>query len=65
MPEKSTNRMESWLTVDELASLLKVKKSWVYRQTMRSDLGAIPRIKVGKHLRFDPADVEPWILRRN
>jgi excisionase family DNA binding protein len=65
MLEKNTNRMEHWLTIDELACVLKVKKSWLYRQTMRSDKGAIPRIKLGKQLRFDPAEVEPWILRRN
>jgi len=59
------NRMESWLTIDELAALLKVKKSWLYRQTMRKGEGAIPRFKMGKSLRFDPAAVEPWILRGN
>jgi excisionase family DNA binding protein len=57
--------MENWLTIDELASQLKVKKSWLYRQTMRKDKGAIPKIKIGKHLRFNPEAVERWIMGRN
>jgi excisionase family DNA binding protein len=58
-------KLEKWLTVDEMASRLKVKKTWLYGQTIRKDRGAIPRLKVGKHLRFDPEAVERWIRGRN
>ena len=56
--------MENWITVDELASMLKVGKDWIYQQTMKKGPGAIPKIKVGKHLRFDLAEVEKWIMKR-
>lgn len=49
------------LTISEMANRLKVKKSWLYRQTMRRDAGAIPRIKLGKYLRFHEDDVMSWI----
>jgi excisionase family DNA binding protein len=58
-------QMEKWKTLTEMADLLKVKKSWVYSQTMRTGPGAIPRIKIGSRLRFDPEAVEKWILKRN
>jgi excisionase family DNA binding protein len=57
--------VENWLTIDEMASKLKVKKTWLYGQTLRKDKGAIPRLKVGKHLRFDSEAVERWIRERN
>ena len=45
------------LTVEDVAALLKVNKSWVYEHTRtrgapRSD--RLPCIKIGKYLRFDP-----------
>ena len=57
--------MENWLTIDEMAEQLRVKKTWIYRQMMNTGPGAMPRIKVGKFLRFDPEAVEQWILKRN
>jgi excisionase family DNA binding protein len=44
------------LTVEDVAALLKVSKSWVYehtraRGTPRSD--RLPHIKIGKYIRFD------------
>jgi len=44
------------VTVGELAKILDVPKSWIYSRTQ---LGpeAIPHIKVGKYLRFNPQDV--------
>ena len=58
-------KMENWLTIEELAEKLRVKKSWIYRRTMESGPAAIPRIKVGKFLRFDPGAVEQWLLKRS
>lgn len=40
------------LTVDEIAMVLKVPKSWVYQRTRRGQ-DAIPHIKVGGYLRFE------------
>lgn len=50
---------EALLTADEVASWLKVKKSWVYDAHAR---GELPGLKVGKqHLRFRRADIEAYL----
>lgn len=53
------------LTIDEMASRLKVKKSWLYFRSMQTGEGAIPRVKIGKYLRFNPEEVMKWIERQN
>ena len=55
------------LTVDEVAKLLKVSKSWVYehtrsRATPRSE--QLPHIKLGKCVRFDPAAIRAFLGRK-
>lgn len=52
------------LTIDELASKWQVPKSWLYRRSMEKGPGAIPRVKIGKYLRFDNAAVEQWLKAR-
>jgi excisionase family DNA binding protein len=54
-------------TVDEVAALLKVSKSWVYehtraRGTPRSE--RLPHVKIGKYVRFDPRLVRAFLDRR-
>ena len=49
---------EDLLTVDELASRLKVPPSWVYSRTRRN---AIPHVRVGHHIRFTWSEVESWL----
>lgn len=51
----------SLLTVEELAKALKVPRSWIYSRTRVTGPGTIPRIKVGKYLRFDLDRVMEWI----
>lgn len=53
------------LTVDELASALKVKPSWVYGETRKRGPGTMPRIRVGKYLRFSLDEVLTWIHKQN
>ncbi len=53
------------LTIGELAALLKVKESWIYRKTMEKGLNAIPRIRLGKYLRFDPDAVMGWVRKQS
>jgi excisionase family DNA binding protein len=50
------------LTISEMSDRLKVKKSWLYRQTKRHGPGSIPRLKVGKYLRFNEAEVMAWLM---
>jgi excisionase family DNA binding protein len=49
------------LTVDEVAERLKVKRSWIYFRTMQTGVDSIPRVKIGKYLRFNPITVMKWI----
>lgn len=54
-------RASDLLTVEELANGLKIKKSWLYRKTRESGPGSIPRVRLGKYLRFVEKDVMEWI----
>jgi excisionase family DNA binding protein len=51
------------LTVDEVAALLKVSKSWVYEHTRRNGARAsgLPFVKIGKYVRFDVRQVRAFI----
>ena len=49
------------LNVAELAERLRVPVSWVYGQTRQTDPNSIPRLKVGKYLRFDLEAVMTWL----
>lgn len=48
----------SYLTVNEVAQLLQVPKSWVYDRTRD---GRIPCLKVGKYVRFDRVQIDAWL----
>ena len=52
------------LTVDELAEFLKTPKSWVYARTREIGPNAMPRVRVGKYLRFHLTDVLAWLEGR-
>jgi predicted DNA-binding transcriptional regulator AlpA len=49
------------IDVPELSKRLNVKRSWIYTKTRETGPDAIPRIKVGKYLRFDLNDVLRWL----
>jgi excisionase family DNA binding protein len=51
----------NFLTIDEMASTLKVPKSWLYSRTRETGSGSIPRVKVGKYIRFRLDEVLNWI----
>jgi len=38
-----------------------VKKSWLYFRSMQTGRGSIPRVRIGKYLRFNPGAVMEWI----
>ena len=52
---------KSYLTVQDVAELLDVPKSFVYRRTSRGHSDALPSYRFGGHLRFRPDDVHSWI----
>jgi len=44
------------VTPQELAEMLRVPVSWIYQRT-RLGQGAIPHLRVGRYVRFDPQQV--------
>lgn len=48
------------LTMDDVCELLKVKKSWLYRQVEARE---IPAVKLGNQLRFRQAAIEDYLQR--
>jgi excisionase family DNA binding protein len=55
---------EEFLTIDELAARLKVPRSWIYSRTRLLGPDAIPRMKVGKYLRFSLQEVLEWLRQQ-
>jgi excisionase family DNA binding protein len=56
---------EDFITVLELADKLKVPRSWVYSRTRETGPDSIPKIKVGKYIRFEPEKVLKWLKKRS
>jgi len=52
-------------TIDELADRWKIKKSWLYAKTRETGQNSIPKIKIGKYLRFVPEEVDGWLKKQN
>jgi excisionase family DNA binding protein len=52
------------LTINEMAERLKVPLSWLYSRTRITGPGSIPRIKVGKYVRFVESDVMEWLRKQ-
>ncbi len=52
-----------YLTIDQVAALIGVPKSFIYRRTARGHGDPIPHYRLGGHLRFKLDDVEDWIER--
>ena len=66
-PDNSQLDLNELLTVDEVAALLRVSRSWVYehsrsKQTARPD--RLPHIKIGKYVRFDARAVRAFLQRK-
>jgi hypothetical protein len=58
-------RSRELLTVHDVATLLHVPVSWVYEHTRRGAPDALPVVKVGKYVRFRPADLWDYIDRKS
>lgn len=55
--------MDSLIDADTMAEVLKVPKSWLYQRT-RFGQDAIPHVKVGKYVRFDPSEVLSFLKNK-
>lgn len=53
--------LEELLTIDEVAALLKVPKSWIYERTRRRGAERLPYIKLGKYLRFEEKEIRDYL----
>lgn len=60
----ATNDVPQLLTVDQLAERLGVSTNWVYKQTSKAAYAPLPAVRVGRHLRFDPAAINHWLESR-
>ena len=54
---------EDLMTVDEVAALLKVPKSWVYDRSRLQGRDQIPHLKLGKYLRFEESAIREWLRK--
>ena len=62
------SELHELLTVEDVAALLKVSRSWVYEHTRSRGTARaerLPYIKIGKYKRFDPRAVREFLLRRS
>ena len=49
------------LTIKQVAELLQVPESWVYRRTRSRCLGRLPGMRIGKYWRFRELDILAWL----
>jgi excisionase family DNA binding protein len=56
---------ENLLSVEELANYLKTPLSWVYSRTRERGVNAMPKLMVGKYIRFRLPEVLAWLEKRN
>ena len=53
------------MTLEELAEAWKVPKSKIYAYTRETGPGSLPRLKLGKYLRFEWEKVQEWLKDQN
>lgn len=59
--------LHQWMTVDDVAELLKVSRSWVYehsRARSRPREMRLPFVKFGKYVRFHPRAIAEFLDRQ-
>ena len=52
------------LTVEDVAALLQVPKSWVYERTRRRGAQRLPFIRLGKYVRFEREAIRNFVARQ-
>jgi excisionase family DNA binding protein len=63
----ASDDLQELLTVEELATLLKVSRSWVYEHTRSRGVPRserLPHVKIGKYVRFNARLVREFLLKR-
>jgi len=54
--EMRPNNSQQLVTIKEMAAILRLPTSWLYQRT-RLGPSAIPHLKIGRYVRFDPREV--------
>ena len=62
--QSGMDEFDELLTVEEVAAVLKVSKSWVYGRTRARGPERIPFIKLGKYLRFQASAVRAFVTQQ-
>ena len=63
----SPEQLHELLTVDDVAALLRVSKSWVYEHTRARVVPhaeRLPHVRIGKYVRFDAHAVRAYLARK-
>lgn len=66
-PSANDVDLDELLTVDDVAAILKVSRSWVYEHTRARGVrpaDRLPHLKLGKYVRFDARTVRAFLLRK-
>ena len=66
-PPSHDDDLHELLTVEDVAALLKVSKSWVYEHTRSRDMPRserLPFLKIGKYVRFEARAVRAFIQKK-
>ena len=67
LPQGPDVDLNELLTVEDVAALLKVSKSWVYEHTRSRNIvrsERLPYVKVGKYIRFEPRALRAFIEKQ-
>ncbi len=58
------NGIPRLLTVEQVAEMWQLSRSWIYERTRRRGLEQLPHFKLGKYLRFEEQAVEEFLERQ-
>ena len=58
------NGIPRLLTVEQVAEMWQLPRSWIYERTRRRGLEQLPHFKMGKYLRFEGKAVEEFLERQ-
>lgn len=56
-----TASLSDLITVDDVAALLRVSKSWVYEHARDDVVDRLPYVELGKYLRFSRSDLSAYL----
>ncbi len=60
----NNNSAPSLLTVEQVAEMWQLPRSWIYERTRRRGLEQLPHFKLGTYLRFEEKAVQEYLDRQ-